>query len=79
LLLHAATGFGAIQWYANVERLAASRHVLAIDFIGAPGRGMQTAALLIRADCADWLIDIQNELGIQRSVVIGSSHGGWLG
>ncbi len=78
VLLHAATGFGATQWYPNVGRLAERFRVCAIDFIGSAGKGTQTQPILTRADCADWLADVLDGLGIGRANLVGSSQGGWL-
>jgi pimeloyl-ACP methyl ester carboxylesterase len=78
LLLHAATGFGATQWYPNVADLAQQYHVHAVDFIGSAGKGSQTAPILSEHDCATWLSDLLDELGLDRAHMAGSSQGGWL-
>lgn len=78
VLLHAATGFGATQWYPSAEALATSNRVFAVDYIGSAGRGTQSRAMFSREDCADWLTDLFDGLDIHRPVVVGSSQGGWL-
>jgi len=78
LLLHAAFNTGAIQWYPNVGRLSQRRRVVALDFVGAPGLGEQTIAILDRADCAGWLSDVIDSLDLDTVDLVGSSHGGWL-
>ena len=77
-LLHAAFGTGANQWYPTVGPLSSVRHVVALDFVGAPGLGEQTAPILDRADCAAWLGDVLDSFGPGRADLVGSSHGGWL-
>ena len=77
-LLHAAFNTGAIQWYPNVAALSREYRVIAVDFVGAPGLSQQTAPILDRADCADWLGDVVNHFDSDGAYVVGSSHGGWL-
>ena len=78
VLLHAATGFGAVQWYPNAAGLTRTRRTLAPDFIGSAGRGTMTRPILTEEDCADWVGDILDGLGLDRCPVIGSSQSGWL-
>ncbi len=78
VLLPAAVGVGAVQWYPNVARLADRHRVIALDFVGAPGKGTQTQPILDRNDCAVWLVDVLDALGIDRGDVVGSSQGGWF-
>lgn len=78
-LLHAAFGLGAIQWFANVASLSQGHRVVALDFVGAPGLGEQTAPILDRADCAEWLGEVLDALHETDPVhLVGSSQGGWL-
>lgn len=75
---HAATGFGATQWYPNVARISEDYRMHAVEFVGAAGKGRQTAPILNRTDCGDWLADVLDGLGLDRPHIIGSSQGGWL-
>jgi len=77
-LLHAAFNTGAVQWYPTIGPLAATRRVVALDFVGAPGLGEQTAPILNRSDCAAWLADVIDEFRVDRADLVGSSQGGWL-
>lgn len=77
-LLHAAFNTGAIQWYQNAGRLSRNRRVVALDFVGAPGLSMQTAPILDRADCAEWLGDVVGSFDLDSCDLVGSSQGGWL-
>ena len=78
LMLPAATGIGAVQWYANAERLAAQHRVLALDFVAGPGGGTQAKEMIDRHDYASWLVDVLDWLGLERARFIGSSQGGWF-
>lgn len=78
LLLHAATGFGATQWYPNAARISEHYRIHAVDFIGSAGKGTQTLPLLNRDHCGTWLVDVIHGLGLDRPALVGSSQGGWL-
>jgi pimeloyl-ACP methyl ester carboxylesterase len=77
-LLHAAFGTGATQWFPNVVRLSRHHRLVALDFVGAPGLGEQTAPILGRADCAAWLSDVIDYFDLASVDLVGSSQGGWL-
>ena len=78
LLIPAAIGIGAVQWFPNAEYLAASRRVIAVDFLGGPGLGHQTRPILDQADCAQWVVDLLDSESDEPADVVGSSQGGWL-
>ncbi|MDH4309742.1 MAG: alpha/beta hydrolase [Acidimicrobiia bacterium] len=78
LLLPAASGIGALQWYPNVAALGVQHHVFALDFVGGPGGGTQTRAMIDRHDYAAWLVDILDDLAIEGAAFVGSSQGGWI-
>ncbi len=78
LFLPAAIGTGALQWFPNATRLTKEVRMCALDFVGAPGRGTQTAPLADRADYARWLVDVVDGLGIEHADIVGSSQGGWM-
>lgn len=78
LLLPAAIGIGAIQWYHNAKTLSSNRRIYAVDFVGAPGKGSQSDAMLDGADCATWIVDLLDALDIKRADIAASSQGGWL-
>ena len=77
-LFHAAFNTGAIQWYPNAADLAGSFRVVAVDFVGAPGLGEQTAPILDRADCAAWIEDIIDWFDLDSADLVGSSQGGFF-
>lgn len=78
LLLPAATGIGALQWYPNAAALARNRRIVALDFVAGPGGGTQTKAMIDRHDYSAWLTDILDDLEIERASLVGSSQGGWI-
>ncbi|MDH3249015.1 MAG: alpha/beta fold hydrolase [Acidimicrobiia bacterium] len=78
VLLPAAMGIGALQWYPNISALAADHRVVALDFVAGPGGGTQTEPLIDRDDYAAWLTDILDHLGVMRAAFMGSSQGGWI-
>ncbi len=78
LLLPAATGIGALQWYPNIADLAAEQRVVGLDFVAGPGGGTQTYAMVDRHDYAVWITDILDDLGVDRAGFVGSSQGGWI-
>jgi len=77
VLLHAA-GLSATQWYPNIADLAGRSRVYALDSIFDSGRGRQTREMQRREDCARWLGDVLDELGVDRAPFVGLSQGGWL-
>ncbi len=78
LLLPAAIGTGALQWYPNAARLTTAHRLIALDFVAAPGKGAQTAALVDRTDYTRWLLDLLDALDIEQADVVASSQGGWM-
>jgi pimeloyl-ACP methyl ester carboxylesterase len=78
VMLHAAHGVGATQWYTNAAELSQQYRLYAADFVGGAGKGTQTHAILDRQDCSDWLADVIDGLGLNRPDIVGSSQGGWL-
>lgn len=78
VLLPAAIGVGAVQWYPNLAHLADRHRVIALDFVGAPGKGTQTQPIVNHHDCATWLVDVLDALDIDQADVVGSSQGGWF-
>ncbi len=78
ILVPAAIGAGAIQWWPNVARLSAERRVYALDFVGGPGLGSQERTILNRVDCADWLLDVTDQITPDEVDLVGSSQGGWM-
>jgi pimeloyl-ACP methyl ester carboxylesterase len=76
LVLH-ATGTSSTMWFPNIGALSSACRVYAVDVIGEPGKSRQSRLLRDRVDCADWLGDVMQGLGLKRTNIAGSSYGGW--
>jgi len=76
VLLH-ATGASAAMWFPNIESLSAKYCVFAVDIIGDAGKSIQTRLLTNRDDCGDWLLQVLDGLGLQKTNLGGLSYGGW--
>ena len=72
-------GFGAnsTMWFPNAAALSARYHVFAIDTPGQPGRSIPKQTIT-PANCSDWLGQVLDGLGIQKTHMAGISLGGWL-
>jgi pimeloyl-ACP methyl ester carboxylesterase len=77
VLLHGA-GLSATQWYPNIADLSGTLRVYALDSIFDSGRGRQTHQVDGPEDCARWLGDVLDGLGLDQVPVVGLSQGGWL-
>src|SRR5436190_15339750 len=66
-------------WAYNVEPLSQNRRVYALDMMGQPGRSIPDAPIKNRNDLAEWLTDSLDQLGIDRTDLIGYSFGGFTG
>ena len=76
LLLH-ATGASSTMWFPNIAALSNARRVYAVDIIGEPGKSRQSRLLKNPGDCAAWLADVMQGLGLERTALAGLSYGGW--
>jgi pimeloyl-ACP methyl ester carboxylesterase len=80
LLLH-ATGMAAWSWLYNLESLVHHYRTYAIDHIGEPGKSELNDLNNYPRDpqeLSDLCQEISVNLGVQSSVVIGASNGGFL-
>jgi len=66
-------------WAYNVEPLSQNRRVYALDMMGQPGKSIPDAPIKNRNDLAEWLTDSLDQLGIDRTDLIGYSFGGFTG
>ena len=76
LVLH-ATGTSSTMWFPNIGTLSSSYRVYAVDIIGEPGKSQQSSLLKNREDCANWLGEVMQGLGLKRTNIAGLSYGGW--
>lgn len=77
VLLH-ATNASSSMWYPNIGPLARSFRVYALDIIGHTGLSVPTCRIRTPQDCADWIVDVLDALGLDRVDAAGLSVGGWL-
>lgn len=72
---HTAT---SLSWHRLVGPLAAERHVIAVDTVGAAGRSVQRRPFTAPADYGAWLAELIDRLQLGPVHVAGYSQGGWL-
>jgi pimeloyl-ACP methyl ester carboxylesterase len=77
LLLH-AMAFSATMWYATVSVLSSEFRCYAADFPSDMGLSAATSPPLTLADCAAWMSELLDGLGIARSALVGASYGSFL-
>lgn len=77
VLLH-AMGFSSTVWYANIEALARTYRVYAVDYIGDLNRSVPDSVPASREECGMWLDDVLDELGVAQCRLAGISYGGFL-
>jgi pimeloyl-ACP methyl ester carboxylesterase len=65
VLLHAAS-CGSTIWYPNIKALSQSHRVYAIDLITKPSKSALLKPIKGREQCAGWLDETFNGLGIDR-------------
>jgi pimeloyl-ACP methyl ester carboxylesterase len=72
-------GFGAnsTQWFPNVGPLSTKYRIYALDTPGQPGKSIPEVKLNV-SNCAAWLDEVFNGLGLQKATLVGLSLGGWL-
>jgi pimeloyl-ACP methyl ester carboxylesterase len=75
LLLHGWTATGALNWFPAYRSLARTHRVISIDHRG-HGRGIASPARFRLEDCADDVVALADELGIDQIVPVGYSMGG---
>lgn len=75
LLLHGLAATGGLNWFAAFPTLRDRYHVLCMDHRG-HGRGIRSGRPFSLEDCADDVIALADELGIDRFVAVGYSMGG---
>ncbi|MDD3246615.1 MAG: alpha/beta hydrolase [Methanosarcina sp.] len=76
LVLH-ATGTSSTMWFPNIDALSSAFRVYVVDIIGEPGKSRQSRLLRDREDCANWLGEVMQGLGLKRTNIAGLSYGGW--
>lgn len=77
LLFHGMT-MSSTMWYPNMKAMTMERCVYAIDVIGDFGRSKPDAAIKNRRDAEQWIVEILNELKLDKVDMAGHSMGGFL-
>lgn len=77
VLLHGSNSNSAF-WFPELMALSANFRVYAVDILGEAGNSEEFRPDLDSNDFADWLRETQDALGIESSIVIGNSLGGWM-
>jgi 3-oxoadipate enol-lactonase len=75
VLLHGWTATSDLNWFTTFNALGEHFRVLALDHRG-HGRGIRTKERFRLADCADDVIALADEIGIEQVVPVGYSMGG---
>lgn len=77
LLLHGMT-FNSTMWRDNIRELSEHFRTFSIDVPGDFGKSLVARPLQSETDCAQWLCELMDSLGLSKAHVLGHSMGGWL-
>jgi pimeloyl-ACP methyl ester carboxylesterase len=66
------------MWYPNIADLSRDFRTFAVDVMGDAGKSVPSHRPKNRAEHAQWLVDVFNELHIEQADVAGLSYGGFL-
>lgn len=75
VLLHGAL-FSSTMWYPNIADWSSKYRTYAVDIIGDKNKSIPENLSGTRTDYANWLLDVFDNLGIEKSHMIGLSLGG---
>ncbi|MCY7749453.1 alpha/beta hydrolase [Bacillus inaquosorum] len=75
VLLHGGL-FSSAMWYPNIAAWSSHYRTYAVDIIGDKNKSIPSAPLDNRVDCAVWLKDVLDSLGLQTAHLAGLSLGG---
>ncbi|NOH03398.1 MAG: alpha/beta hydrolase [Chloroflexi bacterium] len=81
IVLLSAMGVTSKMWLPNLAALSREHRVYALDTIGDLGGSVLHDSEHYPKNgqaYSEWLVDVFNELGIERADVIGASMGGWI-
>jgi pimeloyl-ACP methyl ester carboxylesterase len=72
-------GFGAnsTMWFPNIAALSAQFRCFAVDTNDQPGKSLPTQPLTV-INTAEWMVELLDELSIEKAYLAGVSLGGWL-
>ena len=66
----------ATMWYPIAAELSRRFRIYAVDIIGDLGISVPSRLPTNRADCAGWMVEVIDALGISQTDIIGVSYGG---
>jgi pimeloyl-ACP methyl ester carboxylesterase len=78
MLLHCALMTSAI-WSPIVGELSSRYRTFAVDIVGDVGRTVPTNPPRTERDFAQWLVQVYEQLGVEKARVLAWSFGGWVG
>ncbi len=77
VLLHGQDS-SAISWIYNIAALSQSFRTYAVDTMGDMGKSQPTRLPNSRGDYAEWLLQVLDQLKIEKANLVGLSYGGFL-
>ena len=77
ILLHGSCSNSAF-WFPEILGFSDKYRVYAIDIIGEAGNSEEYRPEIDSQEFAIWMKEIHDKLGIEKSILIGNSLGGWM-
>jgi pimeloyl-ACP methyl ester carboxylesterase len=77
ILLHGSCSNSAF-WFPEIMALSSNYRVYAVDIIGEAGNSTEYRPNLNSDAFAIWMKDVLDALGLEETVIIGNSLGGWM-
>lgn len=77
ILLHGSCSNSAF-WFPEIMALSGNYRVFAVDIIGEAGNSEEYRPDLNSDAFAIWLKDVLDALGLEKTIIIGNSLGGWM-
>ncbi len=78
LMFHGVGDDSALMWIYNAKALGEFYRLYAIDTIGGPGKSIMGEKYNTSYDDVIWIDEIMNYFKLEKSSIIGVSHGGYL-
>lgn len=77
ILLH-GLGLSSTMWYPNIEGLSTEFSIYCIDIIGDINKSVCKRKPANRIELSQWLLEVINELQLEKPNVVGLSYGGYI-
>lgn len=77
VLLHGMDA-SSTMWYPNIETLAKTHRVYAIDFLMEPNKSVSSGETISKEETIAWYEEIFKYYHLKKFIIIGASRGGWL-